>query len=221
MKTAQFVCAALTAFALTVTTSSIHAQTTVTDNGSLFSSFGVKGGLTLSNLYADDVDDRNTKAGFQLGFFAKAPITPNFSIQPELLYSQKGAMLEYDNAFASGKASFNLHYIEMPVLGVVNLGRNFNIHGGVYVSYLAGATVVNKSSNEDFNFEEELDKENFESFDYGLAGGVGLDGKKIGVGVRYNYGLKPVGKERTVLGQTYRIPDAMNSTLQVYLSLAL
>ncbi len=221
MKTTRFVCVAFATIALTASVKMTEAQTTVTDNGSLFSSFGVKGGLNISNLYADDVDDRNAKAGFQLGFFAKAPITKNFSIQPELLYSQKGAQLQYDNAFTSGKASFNLHYLEMPVLGVFNLGRNFNVHGGVYISYLLGADVVNKASNEGFNFEDELKKENFESIDYGLVGGVGLDGRKIGVGVRYNYGLKPVGKERNFLGQTYRIPDAMNSTLQVYLSLAL
>jgi hypothetical protein len=65
-----------------------------------------------------------------------------------------------------------------------------------------------------FNFENELDKSDFESFDYGPVVGGGIDFDKISLGIRYEYGMKPVGKDRPIFG---RIPDARNSTLQFYL----
>jgi hypothetical protein len=195
---------------------SVRAQSTETSGSSVKTIFGIKGGANLSNLYVDEINDENAKFGFQVGFFAKGAITENFAIQPELIYSQKGAELDYDNIFASSKTAIKLHYVELPVLAVINFGK-LNIHAGPYISYLAGVTVKNKSDNGD-DFEEEIDKDNFESFDYGLAGGLGIDGDGIGFGVRYNYGLKEIGKERTFFGQEYRFPGAKNSVLQAYLT---
>ena len=163
----------------------------------------------------------NAKIGFQLGFFAKAPLSEFFSIQPELLYSLKGAQLEYDNLFAEGKASFNLHYIEVPVMAVFNVSENFNIHAGPYVAYLAGADVKNKTTDGDFDFEDEIDRDNFEKFDYGIAGGIGVDGPKVGFGLRYNYGLQKIGREKQVFGQTYSFSNAKNAVIQAYLTLGL
>jgi hypothetical protein len=58
-------------------------------------------------------------------------------------------------------------------------------------------------------------------FDYGLVAGAGLDFNIFSLGIRYEYGMKPVGKERSFLGQSYRIPDARNSTIQLYLSISI
>ena len=61
--------------------------------------FGIKGGLNLSNLYTEDVDDQNVLLGFNLGVFVELPITSRISLQPEFLYTTKGAELKYNNAF--------------------------------------------------------------------------------------------------------------------------
>ncbi len=199
----------------------IYAQSPKTDKGVLSTTFGIKGGLNLTNLYVNDVNDENSKLGFQAGVFLKAPITGMFSIQPELIYSLKGSELTYDNLFATGKASFNLYYIELPVMAVINLGNNFNIHAGPYFSYLAGVTIKNKSTNSNYNFEREINKDNFEEFDYGVAGGIGFDAKKVGLGLRYSYGLKEVGKEKQVFGVPYSFNNGKNSVLQLYLTFGL
>lgn len=196
-------------------------HTSAQTNTSLFGSFGIKAGVNISNLYVDDVTDENTRVGFQLGFFAKAPLTTVFAIQPELIYSQKGATLEYNNAFASGRFTTTLHYIELPVMGVVNLTKNFNLHAGPYISYLAGVNVDNKSSNDNLDFERELNRENFEKFDYGVAAGLGIDMSKLGIGLRYNYGLQEVGKEREILGQPFRISNGKNSVIQLFVTVGL
>jgi hypothetical protein len=219
MKTRSFPIIFLSIVLLSTNFNVCAQETTAASSSRMTPSFGFKGGLNFANLYVSDVSDENMRIGFQAGLFAKAPITRNFSIQPEFIYSQKGATVTYDNIFAEGEVSFNLHYIEIPVMAVINIGPNFNIHGGPYVAYLAGVGVKNKSTNSSFNFEEEFDRDNFETIDYGLAAGIGFDFAKAGLGLRYNYGLNEIGRERTVFGQTYRVSDAKNAVVQLYLTI--
>ena len=98
--------------------------------GTTAAKFGVKGGVNFSNLYTKDVDDNNVLTGFNIGFFAKLPITSFLAIQPEVTYSTKGAELKYNNFFANGTAKSQLNYVEIPVLAVINLTNNFSLQAG-------------------------------------------------------------------------------------------
>jgi hypothetical protein len=177
--------------------------------------FGIKGGFNMSNLYNGDADDNNILYGFNAGVYATLPVSDFIAIQPEILFTTKGAELEYNNAFATGTGKFKLNYIEVPLLVRVNITRNFNIHAGGYASYLVSSKV---KGDGDFSFDEDLDTEDLNKFDAGLAAGIGVDFSPISIGLRYNYGLTTVGKERTVAGTTYTFPDAKNSNLTLYLS---
>ncbi|WPO77206.1 porin family protein [Flavobacterium sp. KACC 22761] len=177
--------------------------------------FGVKGGFNMSNLYNNNADDENILYGFNAGVYATLPISDFIAIQPEILYTTKGAELEYNNAFVSGTGKFKLNYIEVPLLVRVNVTKNFNIHAGGYASYLVGSKV---SGDGDFNFDQEIDTDDLNKFDAGLAAGIGVDFSPISIGLRYNYGLTTIGKERTIAGTTYTVPDAKNSNLSLYLS---
>jgi hypothetical protein len=190
----------------------LHAQ----DNN-VNTEFGVKGGFNMSNLYnsGDDVDDNNILYGFNAGVYATLPISDFIAIQPEVLFTTKGAELEYNNALVSGNAKFKLNYIEVPLLVRVNITKNFNVHAGGYASYLVSSKV---KGNGDFDFDEDIDTNDLNKFDAGLSAGVGVDFSPLSIGVRYNYGLTTVGKERTVAGTTYTFPDAKNSNLSIYLS---
>lgn len=208
--------------ALLLSTIYVNAQSPVSNSGKITTTVGLKIGGNLSNLYVNEVSDENAKLGVHAGIFAKIPVAKMFSIQPELLYSQKGSQLEYNNLFAQGRASYNLHYIELPVMAVINLGNNFNIQGGLYTAYLAGVTVKNKgTSTSAYDFEKTINKDNFKSFDFGLAGGFGFDGDKVGFGARYSYGLEKIGRERTVFGQPYSFNNAKNAVLQLYITFGL
>ncbi len=180
------------------------------------SKIGVKGGLNMSNLYTEDVDDENVLYGFNLGLFAELPLTGSVSLQPEVIFTTKGAELKYDNAFAEGTAKFRLNYIEVPLLVKLNVTDNFNIHFGPYAAFLVDSKITNEDANGDINFEQEIDEDDLNKFDYGLAAGLGFDFGAFGIGARYNYGLSTVGKERTIFGQTYTFPDSKNSVLSVY-----
>jgi hypothetical protein len=186
------------------------------DNTTSGASFGFKGGVNFSNLYTEDVDDNNVLTSFNAGIFVTMPITEFLAIQPEVLYSRKGAELVYDNAFATGTAKFKLNYIEVPVLLKINLTENFNVHAGPYFAYLIDADVTNESSSGNFDFEENLSNDDFNKFDYGLSAGLGFDFDSFGIGARYNYGLSKVGKERDFLGTNYTFPDGKNSNLSIY-----
>ena len=206
----NFLCA-LTLF-LTASFGMLHAQ-----NDNVTTEFGVKGGFNMSNLTNDDnVDDENVLYGFNAGVYATLPISDYIAIQPELLFTTKGAELEYNNDLLQGNAKFKLNYIELPLLVRVNITKNFNIQAGGYASYLVSSKVTGDG---DIDFDEDIDTDDLNKFDAGIAAGVGVDFSPISIGVRYNYGLTKVGKERSDgFGGTYTFPDAKNSNLSVYLS---
>ena len=179
---------------------------------------GVKGGLSFSNLYVDNIDDDEMLTGFNIGMFAKFPLSEKFAIQTEAYYTNKGAKLTYNNLLATGTTKFKLDYIEVPLLAVYNISNNFNIHAGGYVGYLISGKVTNESESGAFDFVEDLNTDDFNRIDAGLAFGLGYDFNPINIGVRYYYGLTVVGKEQTFSGFNLTFPDAKNSALQVYAS---
>jgi len=184
------------------------------DNG-LRPKLGIKGGVNFTTLYSSDVSTSHMKTGFNAGVFAKLPVTRGFSIQPELLYSLKGAKSKYDNFVqGSGEYRFNLGYIELPVLAVVNLGSNFNIHAGGYAAYLVNANVKNVNNNGDIQGATELNTSDFNRWDFGLAGGVGFDIEHFTLGARYNYGLSHIGKSSSLAGQL--AGNAKNAGFSIY-----
>jgi hypothetical protein len=176
--------------------------------------FGVKGGVNFSNLYTDNADDENVLTGFNIGLYAKVPVTNSISVQPEIYYTGKGAEVVYNNAFASGTAKFKLNYIEVPVMLVANVTKNFNVQVGPYAGYLISGKTTNESGT--YNFQDNINTDDFNKIDAGVAAGLGLDLETVSFGVRYNYGLTKVGKERSYPAGNYTFPDGKNSVLSFY-----
>ncbi len=183
---------------------------------------GIKGGLNFSNLfYSDNSANTKTLAGFHAGLFARAPIGGIVSIQPELYFTTKGAEVNYNNSFVNGTARFNLNYLELPLLVVANISPLFNVHVGPYVSYLINGKVSNRGNINAFNFEENINTDDYNKLDAGFALGAGLDFGGIGLGARYNYGLTKIGREREFLGSSYTFPNARNGVVSFYLSVGI
>lgn len=177
---------------------------------------GIKGGLNVSNLYVDEVHDENPRFGFNVGVYGQIFSSDVFAIQPEILFSTKGARTEYREGFGpfvtEGDAKFNLNYLELPVLAVFKLGDAAEIHVGPYFSYLLSANI---DVDGDIDGFEELDRDHFNAWDYGIAAGVGFNLGNAQIGARYNYGLQKIANSDaadTFLG------DSKNSTAQVYIS---
>ncbi|MFA6128570.1 MAG: porin family protein [Bacteroidales bacterium] len=183
--------------------------------------FGLKGGVNFSNLYTNDRSSAKMLAGFNVGVFGKIFITEHLAIQPEFYFTTKGAEVTYNSLFVDGTARYHLNYLELPLLVVINITRNFNIHLGPYASYMISGVVTNESNVNLFNFEQNIDTNDYNKFEAGLALGAGIDLGPFSLGARYNYGLTNVGKERTFLGIAYTVPDASNRVLNIYVSVSL
>jgi hypothetical protein len=176
---------------------------------------GVKGGINISNLYVDDISDEDARIGFNVGLYGQILSSSTFAIQPELLYSTRGTRFSTDG-LVDQSAKFNLNYLDLPVLAVFKLGESAEIHLGGYGGYLLNANI--SYSGDLGNGNEDLDRDNFRSFDYGLAAGFGLNFNAIQIGTRYNLGLVKIADgdvAEAILG------DAKHSNGQVYIALNL
>ncbi|MEJ1240738.1 porin family protein [Chryseolinea sp. T2] len=173
---------------------------------------GVKGGLNVSNLYSDDIDDKNARYGFNAGLYGQVFSTETFAIQPELLYSTRGTRAEY-GGIIDQTVKFNLNYLDLPVLAVFKLGDAAEIHLGPYVSYLLSSNI--KYSGDVVNGTDEINRDNLKHFDFGVSGGFGLNFGPAQVGARYNLGLTEIA-DSDLARRT--IGDAKNSCAQLYLA---
>ena len=154
---------------------------------------GIKGGLSASTLQFNEVDfsSRKERIGFHAGVFTQIPLGSAFAIQPELLYVNKGASSGYRTLGQDSRASFNLNYIEVPVLATLKLGNTVELQAGPYASYLLNSGVKNTggilgSSAINFNSDQ------FNRLDYGLAGGLNVYFGQVLLGVRYTQGLQQI-----------------------------
>lgn len=178
---------------------------------------GIKGGANFSNFITEDVNDKNARVGFHAGVFGQLFVNEGFAIQPELNYSTKGNKVVTEFGMIDQETKFNLSYIDMPVLAVFKLGDAVEIHAGPYWAYLVGANI--DSEGDLGNEFAELDRDNFENWDYGLAGGVGFNFGNVQLGARYNYGLNKIARSqaaKAMLGG-----NTKNSVGQVYLAVNL
>jgi hypothetical protein len=178
---------------------------------------GFKGGVNFTNVGTTTGVTNKSLTGVHFGLFAKLPITDKVAIQPELYFTTKGGKLTYQNVVVDGTAKFNLNYIEVPVLAVFKIFKGFNFQVGPYASYLVNSKVTN-ASDVTFNFEDNIQSGDFKKFDTGIVAGFGIEVKKVEVGVRYNFGLIKVGKDKTYSDGNYIFPDGKNSAINAYVS---
>jgi len=178
--------------------------------------FGVKAGMSVSNLYLENVHDENARIGFNGGLYGQILSSPVFAFQPELLYSTRGTTANYQGAIVDQTVRFNINYLDLPLLAVFKLGPSAEIHAGGYASYLLGANVEYHGNLS--NGVDELDRDHFKSYDYGLVGGFALNFGSAQVGARYNLGLVRLADSDEARNQ---LGDSKNSVGQVYLALNL
>ncbi len=104
--------------------------------------------------------------------------------------------------------------MELPLLAVVNLTKNFSIHAGGYGAYLTNATIKDVNDNGTVTGITDLNANDFNRWDFGLAGGIAFDIENFTLGARYNYGLTNIGKSGNVSGDV--LGNAKNNGLAIY-----
>lgn len=129
--------------------------------------YGVKAGLNVAGFIADDdlqiyEDNGAARLGVNGGFYAIFPISENFSIQPEILYSLQGVSIvdpeiyvDYtyvENIFGPDYvepdvdvygdvvARENLHYLNVPILANIGIAEGISFQIGPQLGFLMNAT---------------------------------------------------------------------------------
>nr|WP_294898705.1 porin family protein [uncultured Pedobacter sp.] len=135
-------------------------------------SFGVKGGISFSNIIKTDNSDFKTNytTGFNAGVFVNIPIVDRLSFQPEAMFSQKGYKSERTGILGDGTLTQTTNWIEVPILAKINPASGFNIYLGPQVSFLTRTKTKydgNFSSSEQTKYEDDANK-----FKKSIVGGV-------------------------------------------------
>ncbi|MGI4742954.1 MAG: porin family protein [Janthinobacterium lividum] len=166
--------------------------------------FGLKAGASLTNVTSTSQDN---KFGFHGGGLVNLGINDMFSIQPEILYSNKG----YKVKGGANDLRVALNYIDVPVLVKVATGSTglfFEL--GPQVGFRIAADIKDNDNSSNF-------KDYTKSVDFGYAAGLGfqLESGPM-VGLRYNGGFTNIGKSGTINGVQVTATDAKNSAFQLY-----
>jgi hypothetical protein len=177
-------------------------------SGSVASAQG-GGGVLIGVNFADinfsdgDAPESDYRTGLAAGFFLNLPLGGTFSLQPEVLYSQKGTKFEE----AGGEASIELDYLDIPVLARVASGSS---GFALFVGPSFGFKVRARAKGEDFDgteLSEDIGDE-VETLDVGLVLGAGFQTPRVFIDGRIQVGLSNVNKgepEETLKNRVFSI----------------
>ncbi|MGI4738452.1 MAG: porin family protein [Janthinobacterium lividum] len=170
--------------------------------------FGLKAGASLTNVTKTG-DGASNKFGFNGGILANFAVSDMFSIQPEVLYSNKGFKVKD----GSNNERLALNYIDVPVLAKVATGATglfFEL--GPQVGFRTSAAY--KDSNNSLSFNDAIN-----SVDFGYAAGLGFQTESGAmIGLRYNGGFTNVAKKNgSLAGLTTTGDEGKNSAFQLYI----
>jgi len=161
---------------------------------------GIKAGMNLANLHGDEVEDSKMKMGFCGGGFVSFILGKVVVIQPELLYSQKGAKWEEEFMDETYKMTYKFNYVEIPlfikmiapVQGTVKPNLFLGPYFGIMIADARVEAEIDGTTMED-------DLEGVKDTDFGVVFGAGVDfglGKgKVVFDVRYSLGLTTLDDE--------------------------
>ncbi|MDX5420332.1 MAG: PorT family protein [Hymenobacteraceae bacterium] len=155
----------------------VLAMTTVVAAHAQGPRIGIRAGVNYAGFGGSDADNLDRIWGGHGGLTANFPLSTDnfFSVQPELLFSMKGAETSSDDL------KFKVNYLDVPVLGRVNAGPLY-FEAGPQVSVRISGDVEQNGTN----IIDDLD--DYKRTSLGYAAGVGLSATPLGlsIGVRYN-----------------------------------
>ncbi len=151
-------------------------------------SYGVKLGLNISNVSGDDFDhpDKKSLMGLAIGGLLNYKINDQFSVQPELFYSQEGTRWK-DSDYTERE---RLNYLNLPILAQYDHPSGFFAHTGPQAGFLLSAKQTDIGDGESESFDI---KDDYKGFVFSWALGAGYRHTSgLGVAARYNLSLSNI-----------------------------
>jgi hypothetical protein len=180
--------------------------------------FGLIAGVNSASFAGKDVLDESGHTGFRFGGLLVLPVTPSFSIQPEVIYTMKGS--EEDQG-GGDKAVFKQNYIEVPLLGRYEMetATRFKplFYFGPSVSYSLKCEASGTSAGVAQTYTcadlEQLAGVTFNKVDAALVlgGGVAFEaaGHVFSVTARYDHGFNKLEKDASVYNRVMSLIGTM------------
>ena len=154
--------------------------------------YGIKGGFNGATFSGTDSKGSEYKAGFAAGGFLNFGISDQISIQPELLYSQKGASADGQTfgSYNDATAKVTLGYIDVPILARVNTGddgKGLFFELGPQGSFLLHQrSFIEDSGGKEISGTRSTSTDDFNKVVIGYVGGIGYQiTSGLQLGVRY------------------------------------
>jgi hypothetical protein len=157
---------------------------------------GVKGGVNLATQRNSgdegNSDDIKSLVGFVGGAFATFHLVSFLEVQPEVLYSIKGARADFEGI----ASKLLIDYLEVPLLLRVSKrgGIGYYAAGGPSVAFQMRARTRTKfaGSTEEIDISDQVER-----LDFGMAIGGGVEIGSLVFDGRYTHGLYDVDKDKS------------------------
>lgn len=165
------------------------ARQTSSDNSML--EVGMRGGLTIASYRGGDVGS-SANPGFHLGIFGRYDLGLGFALQPEALFVQKGAELDY-----AGPWKVSHDYVEVPLLLRYRFGEERLLSpyllGGPYLSFLLSSFSHRSNDLADYSPDDWVRSTSDTEFGAAMGAGVewNLGWRSFLLEIRYSLGLAP------------------------------
>lgn len=171
--------------------------------------FGIKGGVNLSNFSGASAKGMDARVSFNVGLTVDYALTQDLYLLTGLEYIVKGAKDEgtmsvedptYGKISFTGTENDSPTYLQVPIhLGyklVVTDAAKIVFRAGPYIAYgiggeveVEGKAVINDVTVDIDGGYDFFEEGRAKRFDFGLGLGVGAEFGKIGVGLGYDLGL--------------------------------
>jgi hypothetical protein len=145
--------------------------------------FGLKGGLSFSNMYLESEQSQfregnNTRTGICLGLVYHKPLSRRWALQPELVYASQGYRANWGDSIWVFSEQVRHGYFNLPLLVQYVSASGFSVYTGPQVGLLV--------FNAHYGFKEG---------DLAWVGGAAYLSKTgLGAEVRFNAGLLNTGR---------------------------
>lgn len=147
-------------------------------------SFGVKGGVNVSQLNIQNNDSYDSKVGLHAGLLVHIHASEKWAVQPEIIYSSEGA--QYKSS--GNEVKVNLNFINIPVLLQYMFHNGVRLEGGPQLGFLVNAKTKTDNAS--------IDNNNFNSPAFSIPLGIGyLTSNGLGFDARYVFGVSNINKD--------------------------
>lgn len=154
--------------------------------------FGIKGGLNISNIYDSNEEDLDaeSKVGFAAGIFLGIPLGQAIGIQPEVLYSQRGFKATGDNLLGDYEFTRTTNYLDVPVFLAIKPSPMLTLLAGPQFSFLLDGKYDFENNIISGGIEEDYENENARENTTCITGGFDINLDNLVLGGRVGWDLK-------------------------------